>query len=150
MPRIEEVFIPHTAKSSGFSSYQYGQVSFVTNGFRFNGVLGFVKPRPKDRVFDFLGIVLSAFCEATVQIPPFIGRGNGGSGLIVLEPKSRMGADELGYIAAYINETLRWRFSWYRQASVDRIRGLEIPNPTAMHVDYNVVTCPPKTVPVEM
>ena len=103
MPRIEEVFIPHTAKSSGFRSYQSGMVAFVTNGFRFNGVLGFVKPRPKDRVFDFLGIVLSAFCEATVQMPPFIGRGNGGSGLIVLEPKSRMGAGDLGYIAAHIN-----------------------------------------------
>jgi hypothetical protein len=138
MPTIDELFIPHTAKSAGFSSYQAGKVFFVTNGFRLNGVLGFVKPKPKDKVFKFLGIVLSAFCEATVQKPPFIARGNGGSGLMVLEPRETMTLAELGYIAAYVNEAIRWRFSWYRQASVDRVRRLEIPNPKAAAVEYDV------------
>jgi len=138
MPKIEELFTPHTAKSAGFRSYEAGKVAFVTNGFRQNGVLGFIKQKPNDRVFNFTGIVLSAFCEATVQMPPFVARGNGGSGLIVLEPKQAMTSDELGYVAAYINEALKWRFNWYRQASVERIRRLEIPDPKTTHVRYNV------------
>ena len=76
--KIEELFIPHTARSSGFKSYEAGKVAFITNGFKRNGVLGFVKPKPADKVFRFTGIALSAFCEATVQMPPFIARGNGG------------------------------------------------------------------------
>jgi len=138
MPKIEELFIPHTAKSSGFNSYDAGKVAFVTNGFRQNGVLGFVKPKPTDRVFNSIGIVISAFCEATVQIPPFVARGNGGSGLIVLEPKQATTPAELGYVAAYINKVIRWRFSWSRQASVERIRRLEIPNPSPSPVQFRV------------
>jgi hypothetical protein len=78
MARIEELFRPQTARASSFTNYDPGDVAYVTNGFRNNGVLGFAKPVPGDRVFDSLCIVLSAFCEATVQIPPFIARGNGG------------------------------------------------------------------------
>jgi hypothetical protein len=138
MPTIEELFIPHSARSSGFSDHEPGKVTFVTNGFRHNGVVGFVKPKPVDRVFRFTGIVLSAFVEATVQAPPFIGRGNGGSGLIVLEPRKAMSLDDLGFVAAYINEALRWRFSWYRQASVDRIKRLEILDPKKGRIHFDV------------
>jgi hypothetical protein len=90
MPSIDDLFIPHTAKSVGFERYAPGDVVYVTNGFRDNGVLGFVKPKAGDRVFKFRGLAVSAFCEATVQIPPFIARGNGGSGLLVLEPKQTL------------------------------------------------------------
>lgn len=138
MPAIEEIFIPHSARASGFSNYSPGTVAYVTNGFRDNGVLGFVKAKATDRVFEFNGIVLSAFCEATVQIPPFIARGNGGSGLIVLEPKGPMSAAQLGYAAAAINTTLKWRFNWYRQATVDRIRRLQIPDPENSPVSFEV------------
>lgn len=127
MSTLETLFIPHTARSSCFEDYEFGEVAFVTNGLRDNGVLGFVRPKPRDKVFDFMGIALSAFCEATVQTPPFIGRGNGGSGLVVLEPQIPMTASQLAWAAAYINVALRWRFSWYRQASVQRIRRLPIP-----------------------
>src|ERR1043166_5302987 len=138
MPTIEEIFDPHSARASGFANYAPGEVAYVTNGFRDNGVLGFVKAKADDRVFDFTGIVLSAFCEATVQIPPFIARGNGGSGLIVLEPKQPMTAAQLGYIAASINTSLKWRFNWYRQATVERIRRLQIPNPGNPPVSFEV------------
>lgn len=104
-------------------------MAYVTNGFRDNGVLGFVKPKPKDKVFKFLGLAVSAFSEATVQIPPFIARGNGGSGLLVLEPKVALTAEQLAFYAAYINTFIRWRFSWYRQLSVSRIRRLQVPEP---------------------
>jgi hypothetical protein len=129
MPTIEELFTPHTARSSGFDAYEAGEVAFVTNGLRDNGIQGFVKPFDEDRVFDFVGIVLSAFLEATVQVPPFIARGNGGSGLLVLEPQASLTPAQLGFVAAYVNTALSWRFSWYRQTNVDRVRRLVIPDP---------------------
>jgi len=138
MPRIDEIFTPHTARSVGLERYAAGDVAYVTNGLRDNGVVGYVKSKPGDRVFKFVGIALSAFCEATVQIPPFVARGNGGSGLIVLEPKVPMTADQLGFIAAYINTFVSWRFSWYRQASVQRIRSLQIPEPQAAKEKFPV------------
>lgn len=127
MPSIDTLFNPESAGADGFSRYDPGSVAYVTNGFRDNGVVGFVRPKAADRVYETICIVLSAFCEATVQLPPFIARGNGGSGLIVLEPRKTMTADQLVGIAAYINSALRWRFSWSRQASVDRVRSLNIP-----------------------
>lgn len=42
MPSIEDIFEPHTARASGFADYEPGDVAYVTNGFRDNGVLGFV------------------------------------------------------------------------------------------------------------
>jgi hypothetical protein len=138
MAAIEDIFEPHSARASGFANYAPGEVAYVTNGFRDNGVLGFVKAKADDRVFNFKGIVLSAFCEATVQIPPFVARGNGGSGLIILEPKKPMTAAQLGYAAACINTTLKWRFNWYRQATVERIRRLQIPNPGNPPVSFEV------------
>lgn len=130
MPTIESLFILHTAKSSAFAGHKRGDVAFVTNGFRENGVLGFVEPNTKDRVYRFRGLVLSTFAEATVQVPPFIARGNGGSGLLVLEPRAPMTTDTLAEIAAHINAGIRWRFSWSRQATVERVRRLEIPAPS--------------------
>jgi hypothetical protein len=128
MARIRDIFRLHTARATGFDQYAPGEVAYITNGFRDNGVVGFVRARPNDSAYQFVGIVLSAFCEATVQIPPFVARGNGGSGLIVLEPLKSMTADELAYIAAFINTNIRWRFSWSRMATVDRIRDFEIPD----------------------
>ena len=127
MPTIDDLFEAHTARSTGYDSYQAGDTAFVTNGLTNSGVLGFVTPKSGDKVFRFAGISLSAFLEATVHVPPFIGRGNGGSGLIILEPKQPISVSRLGGIAAYINSALRWRFSWYRQATVSRVKSLMIP-----------------------
>ena len=138
MPRIDDIFTPHTARSLGFERYRPGDVAYVSNGLRDNGIIGFVKPKPTDKLFTFVGIVLSAFCEATVQIPPFVARGNGGSGVMVLEPKEILTADQLGFIAAYINTYVSWRFSWYRQASVDRIRLIHIPDPKSCSGAFSV------------
>ncbi|MCK1469941.1 hypothetical protein [Bradyrhizobium sp. CW10] len=138
MPTIEDIFEPHTATASSFSTYEAGDVAYVTNGFKDNGVLGFVAAKPDDRVYEFNGIVLSAFCEATLQIAPYIARGNGGSGLIVLEPKVPLSTATLGYLAAHINTALKWRFNWYRQATTDRIRRLAIPDPIEANVSFPV------------
>lgn len=138
MLRIDQIFNPLTARSVGFERYASGTTAYITNGLRDSGIVGFVKPKPRDKVFNFVGIVLSAFCEATVQIPPFVATGNGGSGLIVLEPKIPLTPDQSGFIAAYINTYVRWRFSWYRQASVERIRRIEIPNPESCSGEFSV------------
>lgn len=129
MRTIESLFKLHNARACGFQDHEPGRAAFVTNGLRNNGVAGYVTPLARDRVFDFVGIVISTFCEATVQLPPFIGRGNGGSALIILEPKRAMNVAQMAHIAAYINTAIRWRFNWYRQTTIDRIRLLEIPHP---------------------
>ncbi len=127
---LSDLFIVHNSKSGGFESYQQGNVRFISNGFQNNGIVGLVEPKPNDRVFNFKGICVSAFCEATVQEPPFLSRGNGGSGLIVLEPRKSMSNEELLYYAAYINETIRWRFSFGRMVSKDRIEQQNIKEQT--------------------
>jgi len=124
--QIQEIFNIRNAKSSGFENYKIGNVPFVTNGYRNNGIIGYVQPNNKDRVFNKLSICISAFCEATVQYPPFLPRGNGGSGLLVLEPKNKMTFNELVKIAAFINNTHKWRFSFGRMVNRERIEHLDV------------------------
>ena len=126
MMKIDDLFNIYTAKSKGFENYDLGDIPFISNGFLNNGVVGFVTPYDGDRIFDFRGLCISAFCEATVQEPPFLPRGNGGSGLIVLEPKKEMSKDELLYYSSYINNSFRWRFSFGRMVTKRRFKDLII------------------------
>ena len=73
--RIDDLFHLHRARSDIFTRYEAGAVPYVGNGLSDNGVIGLVKPLSGDKVFDFTGIALSAFCEASVQVPPFIACG---------------------------------------------------------------------------
>lgn len=124
--KLIDIFKFHNAKSKGFEEYSAGDIAFVTNGFRNSGVVGYVTPKKGDRVFHFEGISISAFCEATVQKPPFLPRGNGGSGLLVLEPREPMAFEELLKIASCINSVHSWRFSYGRMVNVERVKDLEI------------------------
>jgi hypothetical protein len=124
--KLNELFNFHNAKSGAFEDHETGEIPFVTNGFRDNGIIGFVKPNKNDRVFNFEGLCISAFCETTVQKPPFLARGNGGSGLTVLEPKSRLTFNQLTQIAGEINLRHSWRFSYGRMAITDRLVDLTI------------------------
>ena len=128
MNRIEDIFIIHTAKSGTFASHALGSVPFISNGLSNNGVVGLVTPEPNDKVFRVPSICVSAFAEATPHRAPFIARGNGGSGLVVLEPTQPMDERNLIQIAAFINNQVRWRFNWYRQATAGRRRSVLIPN----------------------
>ena len=128
MAKIEDIFTLHTAKSIAYDGHAEGPVPFVSNGLSCNGVIGLVTPNARDKVFDFSGICVSAFAEATPHKGPFIARGNGGSGLVVLEPKHSMTEDRLIRFAAFINNQVRWRFSWSRQVTVDRLRSVLIPD----------------------
>jgi hypothetical protein len=125
--KIDDLFISHSASSKSFKSHKAGDVAFVTNGYLNNGILGYVKQFKSERVFNFEGICVSAFCEATVQNPPFLPRGNGGSGLIVLEPRNEMSYTDLLFYSAYINKYIKWRFSYGRMVTGDRLRDINIP-----------------------
>ena len=128
LPKIEDIFTLHTAKSTAYEGHTEGSVPFVSNGLSCNGVVGLVRADPRDRVFTFSGICISAFAEATPHKGPFIARGNGGSGLLVLEPKHSMTEDHLIRVAAFINNQIRWRFSWSRQVTANRFRSVMIPD----------------------
>ena len=144
MKRIDDLFNIHRARSDIFSRYQLGKVPYIGNGLSDNAVVGLVKPMSKDKVFKFAGIAVSAFCEASVQIPPFIACGRAGNGLVVLEPKEKMTVCQLAYYAAYINLAVRWRFSWYWQTTADRLKRLQIPDTSPVKVDFSVRELMPK------
>lgn len=124
---VEHIFYVHNAKSQAFSNYDLGNIPFVSNGFINKGIIGYVKPECSDRVFTKNNISISAFCEAIVQDKPFIARGNGGSGLCVLEPKANLSKSILLEYAAYINQSWKWRFHYGRMVSIERIKKLQLP-----------------------
>jgi hypothetical protein len=129
MRDLTSLFNVHNAKSAAFSDHTKGTIPFISNGFANNGIVGSVEPLPRDKVFGFDGICVSAFGEATVQYSSFIARGNGGSGLLVLEPKQKMTLSELYWYASYINQAIRWRFSFGRMMRKDRLEMLKLPEP---------------------
>lgn len=138
MTTIEDMFIIHRARSGLSSDYGPGPICYVGNGFNDNGIVGYVTPLPNNKVFRFRAIVVSAFCEATVQIPPFIACSRAGNGLVVLEPRTTTTIGQLAYVAAYINQTSRWRFNWYRQITADRVRRLVLPDDLPANVPFDV------------
>lgn len=118
---ITKLFKIINAKSKGFDSYEKGDIPFITNGITDNGFIGFIKPNKNDRVFHHDSLCVSAFCEVTVQKAPFLSRGNGGSGLIVLTPLKPMSFEELIFHAAVLSKNYSWRFSFGRMVSINRI-----------------------------
>ena len=146
MKRIDEMFVVHRARSGLFRNYEVGHVAYVGNSMSDNAVVGFVTPLPCDKVFGFRGIVVSAFCDATVQLPPFVACGRAGNGLVVLEPRLPMKTGQLAYFAAYINQTLSWRFNWYRQITADRLRPLTLPDAGPSDLAFSVKAALPPVV----
>lgn len=147
MRRIDDLFTVHRARSGISSEYESGPIPFIGNGFGDNAVMAFVTPREQDKVFSFTGIAVSAFCEATVQAPPFVANGRAGNGLLVLEPKTPMSSGQLAYIAAYVNSALRWKFSWYWQTTRDRVSRLLIPE-RLPNLDFDVQGAMPTAIAI--
>ena len=142
----DDIFDIETAKSRGFEAHEIGDTPFISNGFENNGVVGFVKPLGGEKVFSTLGLCISAFCEATVQRPPYLPRGNGGSGLTVLVPKEKMSDEEFYWYAGCINYR-RWRFSFGRMVIGGRIRHLKlIKPPDKLKVSINYEKLLPKKI----
>ena len=125
---IENIFRIKNAKSKSIELYDNGPYPFVSNGFYNKGIVKYVTPYETDRIFKGGCISLSAFCEAIVQDKPFIARGNGGSGLSILEPLFNMDIAALNSYAAYINKYVAWRFSYGRMVSIERIAKITVPN----------------------
>lgn len=125
---IANLFEIINAKSKGYDIYDNGDVAFVSNGTFNRGIVGYVTPYDDDRVFHEKSICVSAFCEATIQEPPFLPRGNGGSGLLVLKPKKEMSDAALHFYAAYINKFSKWRFHYGRMVTIARFEKLMLPN----------------------
>lgn len=138
MKRIDELFTVHRARSGLFTDYEPGQIAYVGNSLDDNAVVGFVEPLPKDKIFKSRSIAVSAFCQATVQAPPFVACGRAGNGMVVLEPRVSMEMGKLAYFAAYINQTVQWRFNWYRQVTADRLRSLTVPDAAPSGSDFPV------------
>ncbi len=136
MIRIKDIFNVVKAKSKSFLDYSLGEVPFITNGYYENGFVGFVEPCESDRVFEEIGICVSAFCEASVQLPPFLPRGNGGSGLCVLKPIKKMSYDELVNYASIINTFIKWRYSYGRMVNKKRLENELIPEIQVMEIDF--------------
>ena len=145
MISVDDVFHVTSARSKAFGEHEEGDTAFISNTHENNGVLGYVEPLGGDRIFTNTALVVSTFCEASVQLPPFVARGNGGSGLIVLEPRVATSNVYLAYIAAYMNLKLKWRFNWYRQATADRIRRLQIPESAPKEFRFSVDSRLPPT-----
>ena len=120
-------------------------MAYVGNGLDDNAIAGYVSPLQNDKVFGYPAIAVSAFCEATVQLPPFIACGRAGNGLVVLEPRNPMSLAEMATFAAYINLAVRWRFNWYRQVTSDRLLTLQVPAGLAV---TNVEFEPAKSLPL--
>jgi len=138
MKRVDELFKIHRSQSHTISRYEAGDVAYVASGLSDNGVSAWVKPLRGDRVFKFRGIAVSSFCEATVQVAPFIGYGCAGTSVMALEPRQPMAANQLAFAAAYLNLTQRWRFSWYWRAIVPRLARLKMPATIPDDVPFNV------------
>jgi hypothetical protein len=127
MASLSKIFDVVTARSKAFSDYAVGNVAFISNGFYNNGVVGYVDPFGNDTVFEETAICISAFCEATVQRPPFLPRGNGGSGLTILIPKIEMTYDVLLNYASLINILIKWKYSYGRMVTKDRLEKETLP-----------------------
>ena len=124
--KISDLFYITNARSKGFEDHENGDIPFVSNGLEENnGIVGFVKPLAGEKIFHKIAICVSAFCEATIQRAPFLPRGNGGSGMVVLSPKEEMTEADLYFYAAQIN-LQKWRFSFGRMVINDRLKLLEI------------------------
>ena len=122
---IGDVFDVRRARSVSFDDHGPGQVAFVSNG-EGSGIVGYVEPLRNETVFRKAGIAISAMSGASIQAPPFIARGSGGSGLVVLQPRENMVPEQLLCAAADYNCSTRWRFSWSRQITTEDIKRLSI------------------------
>ena len=64
-----------------------------------------------------------------------------------IEDVRAMTPDQLAYVAAHINTAIRWRFNWYRQVTLDRLKGLKIPDDTPVSIPFPVSAALPTKTP---
>jgi hypothetical protein len=128
---LGQLFHLAAAKSGGVDDYGPGPIPFVTSAEINNGVVAYVTPEAEDVVVDGPAIAISGLGHATVHLRRFLPKGNGGDSLTILKPKTEMSVGVLISVAAAFNALHKWRFSYGRKCSVDRLRILAIVWPLA-------------------
>lgn len=124
--KIIDIFDIKIAKSKGNEDYDPGEIPFVTSTTMNNGVIKFVDPYPDDKVYSGSTICISGLGFATLQLFPYLPKGNGGDSATILIPKSEMDIKELIFYVATFNLLHNWRFSFGRKCSKERIQYLEL------------------------
>ncbi|MFP2788725.1 restriction endonuclease subunit S [Enterobacter ludwigii] len=124
--RINQIFNIEAARSKSTEDYGMGNVPFVTNTEINNGVVKYVEPLEKDKVFCGPAICISGLGYATVHLGEFLPKGNGGDSCTVLTPLQEMSNYEILYYAALFNVSHGWRFTFGRKSNTTRIKHLEL------------------------
>lgn len=128
---LDKIFSMAVAKSAGTKDYPPGDVPFVTSSELNNGVVAYVDPMPSDKIFEGPAVAISGLGHATVHLGKFLPKGNAGDSLTILTPKEPLSHAELIAFAATFNSLHRWRFSFGRKCSKNRLLSLEVPFPFA-------------------
>jgi type I restriction enzyme M protein len=123
-------------KSSGEKNYREGDYPYVSSGDTTNSIIRLVDYENTE-IFENGGITITAFGQAYIQPWPFLARGNGGSAVRILNPRFKMGINELIWFAAQINAQ-RWRFFYGRMAIKSRLERLEITSPSQIIENSNI------------
>ncbi|MBH3281272.1 restriction endonuclease subunit S [Serratia marcescens] len=124
--KIDDLFLIDVARSKSTEDYSPGSIPFVTNTEINNGVVRYVDPLDKDKVFDGPAICISGLGYATVQFGKFLPKGNGGDSCTVLLPKTKMSNYEILYYSALFNVAHGWRFTFGRKTSKTRLKDLDL------------------------
>jgi len=126
---LDDYFEVRNGKSSGEKNYADGPTPYISSGDTRNSIIRLVSD-PESEAFWDGGLVVTAFGAASLQPWTFMGRGNGGSSVRVLEPRFNMSVRELLWFAAQIN-LQRWRFFYARMSIKGRLVRLQIDAPPA-------------------
>ncbi|MGA8362989.1 MAG: N-6 DNA methylase [Solirubrobacteraceae bacterium] len=124
---LQEYFEISNGKSTGEKNYIDGSTPYISSGDARNSIVRLVTD-PNGESFTAGGISVTAFGSASLQPWPFMGRGNGGSSVRVLEPRFNMSVRELLWFAAQVN-LQRWRFFYARMSIRGRLVRLVVDAP---------------------
>jgi hypothetical protein len=124
--KIDNLFKIDVARSKSTEDYSSGNVPFVTNTEINNGVVKYVEPLERDKIFKGPAICISGLGYATVHFDSFLPKGNGGDSCTILTPIMKMSNYELFYYASLFNVLHGWRFTFGRKTSRRRIINLNL------------------------
>lgn len=131
--KVSFFFKIENGKSSGEKNYQEGAIPYISSGDLNNSIIRLVEPDEYE-VFEYGGITVTAFGQASVQPWPFVARGNGGSSVRVLLPRYKMSFNELIWFASQINAQ-KWRIFYARMSIKSRLENLIISSPPSKILD---------------
>ena len=126
---LSDWFYIRNGRSSGIKNYPGGGVPYISSGDSYNSVVGMVNP-PFGEIYDSPHFTITAFGHAVLQPWRFCARGNGGSAVRVLRPKTRMSVSDMIWFIGQVNAQ-RWRFHYGRMATKGRLERLAVVPPSS-------------------